>query len=1018
MKKIFTLAIALSTFFSLTIFSQQSPVSLEWVQHQNISDTLESIGFDIDADGCAIACGVTYNFNNGTAELTTVKYSSHGTLLWVSSILSSTGGISTNPKLKIGSGGNIYIGYDDLDSISFKQKIHVVKYDSLGHQQWITNYVNPNNKDEYFSDIALDAAENVYEAGNSGGNILVIKYDNNGILQWANNNIPGGSNALAVDNSGNVYTTGGVGTQQNGLNYLTVKYDQNGNDVWTSMFDGTAHFDDVAFGITLDNSSNVIVTGFSITNAQGNADIATVKYDNNGNQLWANSKGSSLNQQLPHITSDNNGNSIVSGSRISISNGNFEDIITIKYSPLGAEVWAVSESLDSSSNPNIIVYQNINVVNGIKTDASGNIYIAGYRSYQLSNQQTSQFYNSASFLVVKYSPNGNALWKQTYGAEDLGCNNSTFCQSLAYALAVPQKDVVYVTGSSYTGTNDNMTTVKYSTPQSSASPGSSCASAIDLGNKDTCANNQITSDNQLWLKFIPDSEQVGISVRDNNAQIGNDTLFIYYGDCNQNVFFTCIANHGNTSLFESAFDSIPFTPGKLYLLNLKTTLSNSSFSYCISNISNKFHVSTAGPCSSNNCVSVNCKASSCQIIPNGDFTNNHTPPSGQSPFYSCDVCCWNDAWGAAGIGTIVPLPPPASPDYAILRAGYGTCGSNPKAAVSDAIFSVLPNPVGNNASYILSYYDHVGYDQNGYPAPVSAFIGLGPIMTKGQGDPTHLQCVPQPLPSPNFEIVGPIKGNDNVNYTAWTKKVICFKTDNNSYGSLFLFPSQIVKLIHTWDIDDIELFPFDPSPQPTNPIICQGTSILLISSPCWQQLQALGVTASWTSSPAGFTSTSFNPTVSPQSKTDYTVTFTGPGGCTSSATITVQVLPFAIIFNTDNGVHCLDLSGGKVQFTSSVFGGILPFIYNWNFGDPASGSNNTSTMANPSHVYSSVSSGPGVYMVSLTVTDAKGCSTTVCHPVEIAPCCYQKSDFDVQQDISLTTQTWQQPPFNGYCNSC
>lgn len=41
-----------------------------------------------------------------------------------------------------------------------------------------------------------------------------------------------------------------------------------------------------------------------------------------------------------------------------------------------------------------------------------------------------------------------------------------------------------------------------------------------------------------------------------------------------------------------------------------------------------------------------------------------------------------------------------------------------------------------------------------------------------------------------------------------------------------------------------------------------------------------------------------------------------------------------------------------------------PTGFNWDFGDPASGANNTSTVANPTHVFS----GPGTYTVTLNVT--------------------------------------------------
>jgi PKD repeat protein len=50
----------------------------------------------------------------------------------------------------------------------------------------------------------------------------------------------------------------------------------------------------------------------------------------------------------------------------------------------------------------------------------------------------------------------------------------------------------------------------------------------------------------------------------------------------------------------------------------------------------------------------------------------------------------------------------------------------------------------------------------------------------------------------------------------------------------------------------------------------------------------------------------------------------------------------------------------------------------WNFGDPSSGTNNISTLQNPSHLYSV----PGTYTACLTiVTDSNSCTSIVCHEI-------------------------------------
>ena len=64
------------------------------------------------------------------------------------------------------------------------------------------------------------------------------------------------------------------------------------------------------------------------------------------------------------------------------------------------------------------------------------------------------------------------------------------------------------------------------------------------------------------------------------------------------------------------------------------------------------------------------------------------------------------------------------------------------------------------------------------------------------------------------------------------------------------------------------------------------------------------------------------------------------------------------------------VTGAPVGFTDTSTGG--PIAWAWDFGDPGSGSSNTSTAKNPSHTYSS----PGTYTVKLTAGSATGSGVT------------------------------------------
>lgn len=102
-------------------------------------------------------------------------------------------------------------------------------------------------------------------------------------------------------------------------------------------------------------------------------------------------------------------------------------------------------------------------------------------------------------------------------------------------------------------------------------------------------------------------------------------------------------------------------------------------------------------------------------------------------------------------------------------------------------------------------------------------------------------------------------------------------------------------------------------------------------------------------------------------------------GCEGSypRTITIQASPLAAFAF---GNTC---SGASVSFTnqSTTNGGSAIVSYLWNFGDPASGTSNTSILQNPLHVFNS----PGNYIVNLLITNANGCTDTVMHTVIVHP---------------------------------
>ncbi|GAG64817.1 unnamed protein product, partial [marine sediment metagenome] len=219
--------------------------------------------------------------------------------------------------------GNIYVTGESYDSDTWPDYA-TVKYDSSGVEQWVARYNGPGDSYDRAHAIALDNSGNIYVTGQSIGSgtnydYATVKYDSSGVEQWvARYNGPGNSwdyaYAIALDNSGNIYVTGYSGGSGTYEDYATVKYDSSGVEQWVARYNGPGNDWDRAYAIALDNSGNIYVTGGS-RGSGTYVDYATVKYDSSGVEQWVarcNGPGDSLDYAYA-IALDNSGNVYVTG---------------------------------------------------------------------------------------------------------------------------------------------------------------------------------------------------------------------------------------------------------------------------------------------------------------------------------------------------------------------------------------------------------------------------------------------------------------------------------------------------------------------------------------------------------------------------------------------------------------------------------------------------------------------------------------------------------------------------------
>ena len=122
--------------------------------------------------------------------------------------------------------------------------------------------------------------------------------------------------------------------------YERPRYNPAGDvyEAWVDRYNGTGNGNDEAKAVAVDNSGNVYVAGTILGSGTLN-DLATIKYDSAGNQLWVAIYNDFNNPdaQLSAMTIDASGNVYITGW--SGVNNVYYDCTTIKYSSAGQEQW-------------------------------------------------------------------------------------------------------------------------------------------------------------------------------------------------------------------------------------------------------------------------------------------------------------------------------------------------------------------------------------------------------------------------------------------------------------------------------------------------------------------------------------------------------------------------------------------------------------------------------------------------------------------------------------------------------
>jgi hypothetical protein len=316
----------------------------------------------------------------------------------------------------------------------------------IGVEAWVQRF---NLAEDYAHAMAVDTNGNVFVTGESflgmhcddvdcvfDYDYATIKYSAAGVPLWTK--YYGGSNddrayGIALDGSGNVIVTGTSHESSYPYNsgYVTVKYSGEGVQLWSTGYWGG---DSEAYFVAVDSNDNVFVTGYS------SGGYLTIKYSGAGVQLWTKSfSGGSGGSYVGGIAVDGSGNVVVTGTTAGTNASPYHyDFATIKYSGAGVALW--TNRYDGPGNGN-------DQASGVAVDSNGNVFVTG---------SSPGIGSSKDFATIKYSGAGVALWTNRYNGPGNGDDG-------AADVKVDTNGNVFVTGASEgSGSGHDYATIKYS----------------------------------------------------------------------------------------------------------------------------------------------------------------------------------------------------------------------------------------------------------------------------------------------------------------------------------------------------------------------------------------------------------------------------------------------------------------------------------------------------------------------------------------------------------------------------
>jgi len=304
-----------------------------WSKTYGGEDTDQGYSIDQTGDGGFIIAGTTRSFGHGERDVYLICTDASGDTAWVKFI----GGAADDQARSVrctSDNGFIICGTTDSYGHGYSD-LYLVKTDSLGDTVWTRAYGGSGGESGYAVRQTLDggfiAIGSTGSFGDGYSSVYVVRVDADGDSLWANSY--GGTGAdygytVELTPDGGFLLAGGTASYGSGYNdaYL-IKIDADGNVLWEQVYGGS--MDDRAYSICLAMDGTIMLTGTTESYGSGKLDIYLIKTDPAGDTIWTRTYGGGSTEYGRMIFQEQGTDYILIGESYSYSSGG-SDIYVMK----------------------------------------------------------------------------------------------------------------------------------------------------------------------------------------------------------------------------------------------------------------------------------------------------------------------------------------------------------------------------------------------------------------------------------------------------------------------------------------------------------------------------------------------------------------------------------------------------------------------------------------------------------------------------------------------------------------